>query len=196
MSTAIPATRSFVMAPLYRGFLMLAAVALAGSAVAQVRLPASEQLPQRSPIQRQQTRPTIIPLTVWTVRHPMNVYQTASLKADSLFGRDLVVQGYTLDGLLRRTAGNLDTLAEQGYTLTLRTRSGQMVKVPLTEVLGRGGLLAYAEAGQQQWQPFPTVQQAKEAEVNTQIIYLVWPEQAPRPELAGLWDVTRITLSR
>ena len=117
----------------------------------------------------------------------MNVYREVTLD-DRLLGQRVTLRTYTLDGLLRRTFKQPELLAQQGYVLSLQTRSGGRVRVPLSSVYGRGGLLAFAEKGEEEWKRLPG------AETNPHSIYLIWPDGAPQPELSGLWDVIRLTL--
>ncbi|MFC6592717.1 hypothetical protein ACFP81_12405 [Deinococcus lacus] len=133
-------------------------------------------------------RPSLLLVTPQSLRHPAHAYREALVRADPLFGRDLTVQGVTLESVLQRQFGNLAALAEAGTLLGITDRQGHTVRIPLAQVLGQGGLLAYAVAGQSGWPP------AGQPGGRTAALYLVWPSGEPASTLR-IWDVTRLSLT-
>ncbi len=107
--------------------------------------------------QRSDARPTgtVIFVTPQAIKRPDNIYRRLTLKADPLLGTGRVVSGYSLDGLLEQRTSNLSGLLSDGFLLTIRARAGGAVRVPLKDIYGQGGVLAYAEEGRQQWQEVP-----------------------------------------
>ena len=134
----------------------------------------------------------VIPLNAETLRGVPVV--TATFVRDLLYKRDVRVQARRLDDVLGRNVPELERLAAAGYTVTFRCLDGYAPKARLADLLGQGGLLAFAdaEAGETRWHPVTYRDKALNAESIGQ--YLNWPrETAARKPVP--WGVVALELA-
>ena len=117
---------------------------------------------------------------------------TGVFPADQLYKRDVRVQAYRLDDVLGRNVADLARLAAAGYTVTFLCSDGYAPKAKLADLLGRGGLLAFAdaEAGAARWAPVSY----RDKPLNAEAVgnYLNWPGGAAKKPVP--WGVVTLEL--
>lgn len=118
----------------------------------------------------------------------------ATIPDDPLYRRALTVEGYPIEATLRRGFPKLLEYAQAGYLATFKRSGGDPVTLKLSDLIGRGGVLAVtddeAAGGGRMWMP---------VEYGGKILrtpevgyYLVWP---PSSDLPSLWGVAQIELT-
>ncbi|KQR08700.1 hypothetical protein [Deinococcus sp. Leaf326] len=113
--------------------------------------------------------------------------------ADQLYKRDVRVRAYRLDDVLGRNVADLERLAAAGYTVTFRCSDGYAPKARLADLLGQGGLMAFADAdaGEARWAP--ATYQDKPLNADAVGYYLNWP-LGGAPQKPVPWGVVTLEL--
>lgn len=71
--------------------------------------------------------------------------ETVTIPADYLYKRDLRVRAYDLDAFLKARIPDIENLAAQGAQVMFWCRDGYAPMAKLSDLLGRGGLIAVAD---------------------------------------------------
>lgn len=85
-------------------------------------------------------------VTPATLRASGVTAETITIPADYLYKRDLRVRAYDLDAFLKARIPNVEELAAQGAQVMFWCRDGYAPMAKLSDLLGRGGLIAVADA--------------------------------------------------
>lgn len=69
----------------------------------------------------------------------------ATIPDDALYRRELLVEGYPLEAVLRQGFPNLLEYAQAGYLATFRRAGHDSATVKLSDLIGRGGVLGVTD---------------------------------------------------
>lgn len=122
----------------------------------------------------------------------------ATIPDDLLYRRELLVEGYPLEAVLRQGFPNLLEYAQAGYLATFRLAGHASATVKLSALIGRGGVLGMtdheAAGGGRMW--LPVESGGKTLHTNQIGYYLVWPPSSDLPPPSpSLWGVVQIDLT-
>ena len=141
-------------------------------------------------------QPAPIPVNVTTLKASGAPEGTFLIKNDYLYKRDLNVRAFDLDAFLKANMPNINAYAVQGWTVILRCKDGYAPKAKLADLLGAGGLLAYADAdltAPARWNPAPY--KDKILSENDIDIYMVWKHDT-FPAKPAPWGLASIEFVR